>query len=169
MEIKKIKKNCVLCTILIAMVCTPIFSSCVMDIGVDESNIVYYLKDNSFNFPEVPGHKTYLLLKSAEQRDAYIDSVKSKNNHKPDFLDRYDDAFFSRSNLLMVGMGGKVKQLKVTKVGVKDDALYVRIQRKTYFLPDIGDDATIILIPFKKSSYTGNKVDLDVHEIMALF
>ena len=159
---------------------TMLFSACVMDVDTKDSDIKYYARNWPLTSLAREQNFGYFILKSDEQKNEYIDQVRAETGSQiiwekyegPDLtssLNKYNDAFFTHSNLVMFSMGisgGNEKNCTVKKMGVKNNELYIRIERKHYIGPTPASVMSVcILIPVKKSSFNGDTVNIEIRDI----
>ena len=169
---------------------TMLFSACVMD--VDKEDVIYGGID--FLIPRFRSiNPPYIIIKSVLQMEEYIDLVKVdlfyffsytggddnekfqkvwESDYEPraaSMRNKYNDAFFKHSNLVMISAGGGIKT-EVKKIGTKNNELYVRINR-TYCYgpqPDMAYPGIFLIIPIKKSSFNGDTVSIEIRDIYTL-
>ena len=165
--------------LVMVVLSVSLFFACDLDpdltpIEVKETSIKYV----RYGIPKSMWNRKYLILKSAEQRDEYIELLYAKyaenaRDPKPleDYiiwdsftlaLNKYSDNFFDTSDLVMILRWEPHTGIshKVDKIGIKNSNLYIRIKR----MISVGGAIPVgwhILVPIKKKSFNGDKVVIE--------
>ena len=173
--------------ILMVLIFTAVlFPACLTDAGVDveeiENGVFPYFVNN------IETNKAY-IFKSVVQIEEYIEQIETKyfndtelfhpkysedreeywkNEIKPNLVEsfnKYNDAFFTHSNLVMVLWVERNKpiKIKIEKIGVKNNEFYIRIKRNIPIGPQATDSlpGACFLIPVKSSIFHGDKVIIE--------
>ncbi|MCL2139556.1 MAG: hypothetical protein FWH41_08530 [Treponema sp.] len=172
---------------VIAVLAACMFSTCGLGLGIEEDDFEYAGFPFFIN-PKMGGY----IFKSVIQIEEYVDQIKKEyfdkvmvnrpseiqkeeehweNAIQPGFdsmFNKYNNAFFSRSNLVMVLHSDHAKtRIEIKKIGVKNNELYVRMYR----IPQVGVRTDVvgyrcILIPIKKREYNGTKVNIETRTVL---
>ena len=129
-------------------------------IGITEKDIIY------LNGLEGSWDPEYIIFKSAEQRDEYINEHRNVDGLVSTRLTKYNDTFFNDFNLVVITKTGGHTGIKyrVEKIYLNSsNALYVRINRilppANVYSPCIVTSCKI-LIPVKRDYFNGDTVEI---------
>ena len=159
--------------------CEP-FDNMIPD-GVDEKGIKYLTGEIPTSMRQ--SKYSYFVLKSCEQRDDYIDFIRTELiNEKPnileywelfgytyDQLDEYTIDYFDNYNLVLIMFNGgsSSNSYKIEKIDKKNRDLFIRVQKKIpkKWQPHLTDKTYYnYLIPVKKEYFNGEKVIIEFRE-----